>query len=369
MSTILDALKKVEGEGQGMKPAEPNELDRQIVHGGASSIAKPVRRGAVVVIAVLVAAVAGAGVTMLGVSLWQGGSDANLAGEGTPAVSSSGEAVEGLEGVEVGGEVEEMIEGRRLAKAVEPANAEAREADALEAMPPSALLARATDPAAGRKAVVTATPSTDRETIVIPPPRGAENQLDPMRKLAARRQARVSGTPPARAPVEAQGRSAETKAEDVAAEKPGAAKAAAEALAASRPTPKPSEAPKVDRTPPAPVRETEAPPTPPGARERPPIEIVNIARVKQPAPPEASASPPEARTSAARVGVSSTVWHPYKSRRKAEITLLDAGEARLHTVRQGDSVGPYLVKEITPSGVTFLYEGAETQRSVGAAAR
>ncbi len=395
MSTILDALKKIEGQGGAQKPADPNELTRQIVHGGSSSVAKPVRRGAIVVLAIVVSAVAGAGLTMLGLS-YMGEHSA------TPAVASPGpdaaDGDQGLVGVEVAGEVEEVVAGERVARA----GGGAASADDIEADPVTELMARAPAPDSLRTPVVTATPPADREPVVIPPPPGARNQLDPARKLAARREARVSrsarnaeANPAAQAPAPAAEKAkSEAEATNMAATQPESKPPVVVARTAepkAKPAPpqrKPKSKPAAPaaRTPRRAMKEkaiaraqAKAAPAPAPALpiERPPVEIVDIARAKPTPPPAAEPKrevveepvPTIPRASIPKIGVTATTWHPYKSRRSAELTLLEDGGAKLHTVRQGDTVGPYKVREITPSGVTLVHEGVEMQRRVGAEAR
>ncbi|MDP6980020.1 MAG: hypothetical protein QF570_15690 [Myxococcota bacterium] len=371
MSTILDALKKVEGEGPKATPAEPNELDRQIVHGGSSSIARPVRRGAIFFLAVLVAGVAGAGLTMLGLSTLQreGGAEGDR-----PAVASAGSEVQGevagLEAVEVAGEVEEVMAGERVQRrGYEAAGGGAVDPETIEAEPATALLARAPDPSAGRTPVVNATPPTDRETIVIPPPAGGQKKPDVVRKLAAVREARVSQVtreePAVKREAMPRGEGAAGKRTSTPAKKSSVVRAKKATATSTREEP-PVEVAVVTSKP-EPTREAPI--------QRPPVEIVDIARKKPSAtsPPQRARTPDSlpviARDSIPKVGVTATTWHPYKSRRSAAVTLLEAGEAKRITVKQGDAVGPFKVSEITPTGVTLVHEGVELQRRVGAEAR
>lgn len=377
MSTILDALKKVEGQG-GANPgaSEPNELDRQIVHGGSTSIARPVRRGALVLLAISLAVFAGAGLTWLGMALLDDGDTGGTTPEVASAGPSGGDS--GLVGVEVDGRVAEVVDGQRLGEP--PAQTPEEVGESLEPEPATALLARAPDPDALTTPVVSATPPTDRETVVIPPPPGAQNQLDPAKKLAARRDTRFSR--PARARPPAAGAVAGEASGEVAA--PASVEPVEAArVAAPRPAPPMRSSERKGRSHPEPVaavveeRAAAVDPSmvPPEAIVRPPVEIVDIARPKR----EAASAPPDepraktletlTRPALPKIGVTATLWHPQKSRRTAELRLLESGEARLLTVRQGDRAGPYEVAEISPTGVTLLHEGVEIQRRVGAEER
>jgi hypothetical protein len=60
--------------------------------------------------------------------------------------------------------------------------------------------------------------------------------------------------------------------------------------------------------------------------------------------------------------VERTQWHPTPAKRSA---LVRVGADETREVREGDSVGGLVVKEIRPSGVLFLRDGAEFKRAVG----
>ena len=64
------------------------------------------------------------------------------------------------------------------------------------------------------------------------------------------------------------------------------------------------------------------------------------------------------------VWVERTQWHPSPDKRSAVVRIGEDGEAR--ELREGDAVDGVVVKEIRPSGVLFLHEGAEFKRGVGA---
>jgi hypothetical protein len=66
--------------------------------------------------------------------------------------------------------------------------------------------------------------------------------------------------------------------------------------------------------------------------------------------------------SAPEVRVERTQWHPTPAKRSA---LIRVGADEPLEVREGDAVAGVVVKEIRPSGVLFLYAGAEFKRAVG----
>ena len=84
-------------------------------------------------------------------------------------------------------------------------------------------------------------------------------------------------------------------------------------------------------------------------------------------PARAEPSPePEVAVVAHRpdVWVERTQWHPSPDKRSAIVRIGEGFEAR--ELREGDAVDGVVVKEIRPSGVLFLHEGAEFKRGVGA---
>ncbi|MCP5043768.1 MAG: hypothetical protein GY944_22290 [bacterium] len=307
MSTILDALRKV--EGQRPASAGARELDRKIVEQEARAPARPVRRLAIVSAAVLFSAAAGVGVTLLGLSFAQERLlpiAADTPGEVPPVAAAEAavpETAERAESVVVAAEVLEAQPARQA----EPESI------------PTAIFARPPRVPDDRPAVIVATPPLDREPVVIPDPAPPKPTRDPVARLEAAREARLS-----RAPRE--------------------------------PTPQP---------------EVQVEP------ERPPVEIIEIARAnpKPPTPPATLREPDPTplpvivRGELPKVAVTGTTWHPFNERRRAQVRVMDAGEASAVEVREGDTIGPFEVREITPTGVTLLHEGVEMQRRVGAAAR
>lgn len=106
----------------------------------------------------------------------------------------------------------------------------------------------------------------------------------------------------------------------------------------------------------------EAPMPAPAASFRPAPAKVVAAPARRPEPrptPRAAVRPPSASASAPRVA--STVWHPDSDRRRAVVEV--AGASR--EVREGETVGAYLVLAIGPTGVVFRRDGNDVTRRVG----
>ena len=103
------------------------------------------------------------------------------------------------------------------------------------------------------------------------------------------------------------------------------------------------------RTAPAPARTKTA------MRAEPPA-AARIPEVSSPPPAIAKPAPPH-------ILVSRTVWHPLAERRLAFVEVDRVGKPV--RVREGDSLGPLLVRKIEPSGVIFVHDGAELRRGLG----
>jgi hypothetical protein len=143
---------------------------------------------------------------------------------------------------------------------------------------------------------------------------------------------------------------------------------AAELRAASKtPAPRPAAAPEAK----APVQTAAAVPrAKPASPPRPAVK---------PTPPPETPAPAESRqvlksalpepSSAGRPGtpdifVERTIWHPLADRRVAMVSLGDGAEAV--ELREGESLGPFVVGEIEPTGVFFYQGDQELRRRVGA---
>ncbi|MFQ5418402.1 MAG: hypothetical protein ACE5FL_15355, partial [Myxococcota bacterium] len=112
--------------------------------------------------------------------------------------------------------------------------------------------------------------------------------------------------------------------------------------------------------PPQQLARTAAPRVSPTPPPKPPPAVV--ASVDKPAAPPPR-PPQRLRSPLPNVVVERTIWHPLAERRVAVVELPDRGESL--ELREGDAVGPLVVKEIGPSGVTFVNEGVELRRRVG----
>jgi outer membrane biosynthesis protein TonB len=122
------------------------------------------------------------------------------------------------------------------------------------------------------------------------------------------------------------------------------------------PTPAPTAAPEAEPKPKAAPRAEPTPKPTPEAEPKPdPKPVRSVARKSPPRP--SGPKPP-------KVYVSRTVWHPDASRRIAYVAL--EGRAETVAVREGESIGPLIVTEIAPTGVSFDNRGSELTQRVGA---
>ena len=133
------------------------------------------------------------------------------------------------------------------------------------------------------------------------------------------------------------------------------------------PAPKPIAAAKPPATQisgnPAPAKPVPAPPAP--------VEIAAVA--PKPAPTAATAPIPAATREPARrivqrakipaFSVEKTIWHPDADRRVAVVKLVDAEE--ILRLKEGDAVGPLVVKTIRPGSVLFDHDDIEIRYNVG----
>jgi hypothetical protein len=102
-----------------------------------------------------------------------------------------------------------------------------------------------------------------------------------------------------------------------------------------------------------------------------PVEVAAVA--PKPAPIAASTSIPAAirepekklvqRAKIPGLSVEKTIWHPDADRRVAVVKLIDdEGVLRL---KEGDAVGPLVIKTINPGSVLFNHDGIEIKYNVG----
>jgi len=68
------------------------------------------------------------------------------------------------------------------------------------------------------------------------------------------------------------------------------------------------------------------------------------------------------RSAIPQIYVTRTTWHPDPTRRQAVVRVDD--DKTLLKLREGDAVGPLVVKEIRPSGVLFVGNGVEIQTRI-----
>jgi hypothetical protein len=63
------------------------------------------------------------------------------------------------------------------------------------------------------------------------------------------------------------------------------------------------------------------------------------------------------------VRVRKTIWHPRPDRREAVVAFGADGETL--NLKEGDAIGPLVVKSIKPGGILFHHEGVEIRYNVG----
>lgn len=80
-------------------------------------------------------------------------------------------------------------------------------------------------------------------------------------------------------------------------------------------------------------------------------------------PLEAAPAPRVAARAASPIRVARTLWHPSPDRRLAWVEV--EGQTALREVREGERVGPYVVREIEPAAVLFAEGSVELRREVG----
>jgi len=107
---------------------------------------------------------------------------------------------------------------------------------------------------------------------------------------------------------------------------------------------------------------------PPRVRARPAaptttkLEAIETPMRRTPPPPKPPRAAPALRSTPPRVA--STVWHPDGERRRAMVQV-DGASGAAREVREGETVGSYLVLAIGPTGVVFRRDGADVTRRVG----
>jgi hypothetical protein len=229
-------------------------------------------------------------------------------------------------------------------------------------------------PAAPAPPVAAATPRAPLRDVVAAAPRealpregapvagtaldgGVRTQLRPDVARAAEELRRASALPAAgHQPEPGVGVEAELLAQD----------AARSGSSASEPAPPPQPAPRFAARP---AREPDAEPVPSAAPAAIAPAPADAELPTSPAPEAAVASEADAEpqpplvSARPEVWVERTQWHPSAQKRSALVRVGAAGEVR--ELHEGDALDGVVVKEIRPSGVLFLYDGAEFKRGVG----
>ena len=129
-------------------------------------------------------------------------------------------------------------------------------------------------------------------------------------------------------------------------------------------------APKLAPAPPAPV---EAAAVAPKLAPAPPAPVEVAAVAPKPALTAVSESIPAPireterkivqRAKFPALNVEKTIWHPDADRRVAVVKLIDAEEVL--RLKEGDAIGPLVVKTINPGSVLFNHDGIEIRYNVG----
>ncbi|MBW2723538.1 MAG: hypothetical protein JRE71_04060 [Deltaproteobacteria bacterium] len=333
MSTILKALRKLEDEQPARASADPTQLDREVLADDAKERSRPLRRIAVVMIAVLFSGLAGAGLTLAALTFWQTRSlnpqnqseppavAAAAATSQAAAANSQEERAEAPTVVVVADILEQRAARSALADAraipapehyAEPAPSIVEHEPVIVKAQSEAFVRESDEPVPEPLFLV-------REDPVQKDPVREAPERNPIAELAAVREARLSSLP-------------------------------AEARSVTRVAPV---APKVAAV------QSEPEQVEPEPVEWPELESVDVA----PDPVLVSVTVPDPVPS---FTVTRTTWHPTQQRRRVELSLLEAGETRTVELREGEFVGPFKVSKIGPSRVTFDHNGIEIERRVGA---
>ena len=425
MSTIMKALRKVEDlKKTEAHASQPGELERQIVQDAELPGRNPPKRVAVIVGAVVLSALAGVGVTLGALSLWQANGDgvatasealAESAGGQAAVVAAPDERNEGTtvvvaqdvlnnninnnnsninnnknSNVRVGGV--EIVAGFQNGKdviVVNAASASESTGDASATPPP------VTEPVPPRiiedPAAIARLEGRREERFSRMPRKTAEAATPSGEEPIANIVTATADATAARAPVVAVNIPDETT-DAIARHQRAETKAIEDELAAVTPV-------RVDVAEPQNiVREEIGAVQPhvdsmvspevdeqmidPDVRQDPHRVVVESSDsefVEAEVEAEESVSDdvmspassvPEANTNGVpRFAISGTTWHPYRQRRTADISVESAGGTRTVEVREGEMLGPMKVSEIGPASITFLHEGKVIKRRIGAGLR
>jgi hypothetical protein len=421
MSTIMKALRKVEDQKKTEAHAsQPGELERQIVQDVELPRRNPPKRVAVIVGAVVLSGLAGVGITLGALSLWQANGDGVATASEALAVSAAGQAA-------VVAAPDERNEGTTVVVAQDVLNSinnsnnknsNAR-AGGVEIVAGSQNGKDVIVVNAASASEATGDASATTPPVTEPVPTHIIEDPAAIARLKARREARFSRMPrktaqaatatpsgeepianiatatadatPARAPVVAVNIPDETT--DTIARHPRAeTKAIEDELAAVTPA-------LIDVAEPQNIVREEVGAVQPHVvssviskvdeqmidrdvsqdSHRVVVESSDNEFVEAEVEAEESVSDdvmspasslPEANTNAVpRFAISGTTWHPYRQRRTADISVETAGGTRTVEVREGEMLGPMKVSEIGPTSITFLHEGKVIKRRIGAGLR
>lgn len=414
MSTIMKALRKVEDlKKTEAHASQPGELERQIVQDAELPGRNPPKRVAVIVGAVVLSALAGVGVTLGALSLWQANGDgvatasealAESAGGQAAVVAAPDERNEGTtvvvaqdvlnSNVRVGGV--EIVAGSQNGKdviVVNAASASESTGDASATTPP------VTEPVPPRiiedPAAIARLEGRREERFSRMPRKTAEAAMPSGEEPIANIVTATADATAARAPVVAVNIPDETT-DAIARHQRAETKAIEDELAAVTPV-------RVDVAEPQNIVREEIGAVQPHV-DSSVISIVSPEVDEQMIDPDVRQDPhrvvvessdsefveaeveaeesvsddvmspassvPEANTKGVpRFAISGTTWHPYRQRRTADISVESAGGTRTVEVREGEMLGPMKVSEIGPASITFLHEGKVIKRRIGAGLR
>ena len=422
MSTIMKALRKVEDlKKTEAHASQPGELERQIVQDAELPRRNPPKRVAVIVGAVVLSALAGVGVTLGALSLWQANGDgvatasealAESAGGQTAVVAAPDERNEGTTVVvaqdvlnsmnrnnknsnaRAGGI--EIVAGSQNGKDVIVVNAASASESTGDA---SATTPRVTEPVPPRiiedPAAIARLEGRREERFSRMPRKTAEAAMPSGEEPIAKIVTATADATAARAPVVAVNIPDETT-DAIARHQRAETKAIEDELAAVTPAlidvAEPQNIvreeigavqPHVDSSVISIVSpEVDEQMIDPDVRQDPHRVVVESSDSEfEEAEVEAeesvsddvmspASSVPEANTKGVpRFAISGTTWHPYRQRRTADISVESAGGTRTVEVREGEMLGPMKVSEIGPASITFLHEGKVIKRRIGAGLR
>jgi hypothetical protein len=367
MSTILEALRKVEAQRDVPPTADVGDLHEERAFEATVPAKSGTRRVATVAAAAGLSALAGVLVTLGALSLWQDQADLAVpttvaaagGGDGAPPSVAATAATPRQEvfqlpppvaaaGVDAASKPQGsgnrdvvVVADVLAARERSMAHAADTRVGALDESPAPATSSRAFDPeSATSRARLKAAHAARVSNVAVSPSSSASSspsaKTSPRDVAKPEHEERIAVRPIAKAPTQAE--ASQGKRQRVATPLPTA------------PKPVIARGETVTKT------EIKAP-LPRATVTKPVPAPVQVAALRQ---PRASAE------GAPKIAVLGTKWHPRVDRRSAEITLSDGEGTRTIEVREGQRVGSLEVVEIAPTGATFRHKGAEIKRRVGA---